>query len=172
MENPGHEDTEPIGSRTLLSDDRRSVHGLRRHTALSVACALLGAVLWYFVGWTKGTIFGFQNTPLTRDLPATLIGFASVLAGVTAGSMYRHLSRLREKGRKNVGWRSLFREVNMSIDFKLAVVGSPIVFAVLVSVTQGIALPGLALFGIEHGFLSPIIVSQFISERSGSSNEE
>ena len=132
-----------------------------RHGILTAIAFTVGLLLWLTFTVDEARIFGFQAKPVTRDGAQLVLGFGGVLLGGVLGSSYRELERLRQAGQRSTRWPVLIRRVNYSIDFKVALIAAPLVYALLINTVGDIRNPGLLLLSLEHGFVAPFVASVF-----------
>lgn len=143
-----------------------------RNKLLLLLAVILGlAITVVFVIHTRsGTVFGAfeggQNTLGTLGvLGAAGYGFLFTLIGVTLGVIYRHLLALRQSGQKSVRMAELVRYLATSIDYKIALVGAPIVFGLIWRGLGETPIEVYTVIALENGFVANAIVSQFIENR-------
>ena len=128
-------------------------------SALAVALGFAG--FWYLL--PKTTAFGMFEAAGEAHASRLLLSFAAVLAGVVLGSVYRQLRKLQLQGAEMIDDVGAFAErMFRSVDMWLALVGSPIVYALLLQSANGMNLPGLLTVGLENGFCCLLLVDQFV----------
>jgi hypothetical protein len=91
-----------------------------------------------------------------------VVGFAATLAGVVLGAMYRELRRRQAAGQTEIAVLPFFRDMRKSLELWLGLVGSPLVFALLLRSTAGMDLLGMVITALENGFCCLIILNALI----------
>jgi len=130
-------------------------------TAISLLIGFL--VFWYLLPKTPS--FGMFGSDNDVKLGRVLLSFSATILGVVLGSFYRQLRQLQTTGQTSIKKpRKFVGEMFRSIDMWLGLVGSPIVYALLLQSTSGMTLPGLLLVALENGFCCLIIINGFISK--------
>jgi hypothetical protein len=91
-------------------------------------------------------------------------GFLATLVGVVLGAVYRELRRRQSRGATRIAVGPFFRDMRGSIELWLGLVGSPMVFALLLRSTEGVDLIGLVIMALENGFCCLIILNTLIEK--------
>jgi hypothetical protein len=131
--------------------------------ATAVALAIGFVVFWYLL--PKTTSFGMFGADNDAKIGRVLLSFSATILGVVLGSFYRQLRQLQIAGQTSVKKpRRFISEMFRSIDMWLGLVGSPIVYALLLQSTAGMTLPGLLLVALENGFCCLIIINGFVGK--------
>jgi hypothetical protein len=132
-------------------------------TLLAVAGGFLG--YWYLLPRTSA--FGMFEAAGETHANRLLLSFAAVILGVVLGSFYRQLKRLQAQGKDSIDDAGAFVvQMFRSVDMWLGLVGSPIVYALLLQSANGMNLPGLLIVGLENGFCCLLLVNQFVSHQA------
>lgn len=104
--------------------------------------------------------FGVDEESSIATGITAVVAFSFTLFGVTLGALYRRLVELRESGRRTVSFKVLLRQVFASIDFKIGLVGAPIVFGLLWQAIADVSLPGMLIIALQNGFTSHAILRE------------
>jgi len=130
-------------------------------------CAAAVALMIGFVGFwfllPKTTTFGMFADEGNINWGRILLSFSATVVGVVLGSFYRQLRQLQLGGNEVVP-HAFVPKMLRSIDMWLGLVSAPIVYALLLQSTAGMALPGLLLVALENGFCCLVIVNGFTGE--------
>lgn len=127
----------------------------------ALALVAVGIAGYYLLGDFDSRLLGsFEGSGATGPMRA-ILGFLLTLLGTILGSVYRTLHSLREEGIKEIPnilhfVKSVFRSVDLWIGFSVA----PIVFALLLSSTNGVALSGFAVIALQNGFFCHAVVEK------------
>jgi hypothetical protein len=93
-------------------------------------------------------------------------GYAMTVLGVVLGSAYRALDRMRAAKKTEIAdFRAFARDVFRSIDFWMALMASPIVYAALWKTIDGQAWTPLTIFPLENGFACLAVISTIIKHQ-------
>jgi hypothetical protein len=137
----------------------------RSVTYVLAACALaigLGA-FWYLV--PRSPSFGMFAGDDQVNVGRFVLAFAATIFGVILGSLYRTLRAMQQRGVKVIDEPLVFlSETTRSVDLWLALAGAPIVYALLLQSTSGMALPGMLVVALENGFCCVVIVNSFVAK--------
>lgn len=141
----------------------------RTATVATFFAAAIGfAVSWYFVSRTEaGTVFGAFEGPDGSRTPsgtalAAAYGFGVTLLGAALGATYRHLVALRAKGVERARPRNVVKAVWGSVDFLMALVGAPLVFALIWQSLGDTTLAGLTVIALQNGFACNAIAATVV----------
>ena len=94
------------------------------------------------------------------------LAFIATILGVVLGSFYRNLKRMKEQGKERIENISVFfGDIFLSVDMWLGLVTSPIVFALILKASDGMALPALIVMALENGFCALIIIDSFMKPK-------
>jgi hypothetical protein len=147
---------------TLPSGEGRML-GYWRFGAAIVA-VVLGFVLYMnFVPRTAS--FGMQAEAGGSGMLRLTLSFAATIAGVVLGSVYRQIRELQARGAVRIDdFGAFFGDVFRSTDMWLGLVGSPLVYALLLKSSDGMSLPGLITVALENGFCCLLIISGFVGK--------
>jgi hypothetical protein len=105
-----------------------------------------------------------MNETVGDEYLRMLAGFGATLVGVVLGAAYRELRRHQAAGRRRINIRSFFRDLRSSIELWLGLIGSPVVFALLLNSSEGMDLLGVILIGLQNGFCCLVILNAFIEK--------
>ena len=125
--------------------------------------ALPAAVIGFSLFWwyaPTGVSFGFFETSEV-DWVRLVVAYASVVAGVILGSLYRQLRTVQGPTINDV--KGFSRQAFRAVDMWLGLVGSPLVFAMLLRTTDGMSIHGMVIVGLENGFCCLIILNGLLS---------
>jgi hypothetical protein len=132
----------------------------------------IGIGLWgYHQLVPKDDSFGLFSAQDGQATLSFLLTFAATVTGVVLGSLYRGLSKLRDAGVPTVPpgyFAGLFR----SVDMWIGLVASPIVFALLLKASEGMALPAVLILALENGFCALIIIEGFTRAKNPPQEEQ
>lgn len=117
------------------------------------------AFFWWLV--PGGDSFGFFEGS-ESDWVRLSVAFLSVVLGVILGSFYRQLKQLNSQRIESL--RSFFANTFRSVDMWLGLVGSPVLFALLLRATDGISVEGMVIIGLENGFCCLLLLNGLLQQ--------
>lgn len=128
----------------------------------------LGVTIWFASRTQPGTVFGaFEGADHSRHTLGTvgagIYGFFFTLLGATLGVIYRRLIELRKADRKTIRIAEILSYLAGSIDYKVALVGAPIVFGLIWRTLSETPLEVYTIVALENGFVSNAVISQFVT---------
>ncbi len=140
----------------------KSIHILSLFGALIIALFIIYfSVVRSGMNGVSGA-FGVDKDSTANDIIVSIIAFSATILGVLLGSLYRRLVELKERGQQSIRNRVLFRQVLRSIDFKIGLVGAPIVFGLLWNAISDISMPGMLIIALQNGFTSHAILREVV----------
>ena len=132
-----------------------------RGILISFLCLTVGFGSYWFLAPTGASFGLFESISAgTLRLIAT---FLAVIGGVVLGSFYRELRGLKAQGVNRVPhlW-TFFLDASRSTDMWLGLLGSPVVYALLLRSSEGMTLGGMILTGLENGFCCLLILNSLL----------
>jgi hypothetical protein len=135
-------------------------------TPYGLALAVVGAGAWFFMTHNlEGRYFelGDDNG---RELFLVAYGYVMTVAGVVLGSAYRALDRMRAaKVTEIANFPAFARDVFRSVDFWMALLASPIVYAALWKTIDSQEMTALTIFPLENGFACLAVISALMKKK-------
>jgi hypothetical protein len=131
---------------------------------VAIVAVVLGFVLYLnFVPRTAS--FGMQAEADGSGMLRIVLSFAATIAGVVLGSVYRQVRELQARGTPKIDdFGAFFGDVFRSTDMWLGLVGSPLVYALLLKSSDGMGFSGLITVALENGFCCLLIVNGFVGK--------
>jgi hypothetical protein len=130
----------------------------------SVLCAGLGFAGFWWLS-PRSDNFGMFESGAADATLRIVLSFAAVIVGVVLGSLYRTLKSLGDEGKKDIGNAGRFlSRAFRSIDMWLGLVAAPLVYAVLLQSTSGMALSGLVVVGLQNGFCCLVVANALLEK--------
>ncbi|MCT4607576.1 MAG: hypothetical protein N4A70_00050 [Pelagimonas sp.] len=121
----------------------------------------IGTLGYFLVGnFEVGLLGNFESSGLDGPLRA-ILGLALTIVGAILGAAYRALVELKASGVGRIeNFRQLLSDIFRSVDLWISLAVSPMVFALLLSSTDGVATPGFILIALQNGFFCQAIVER------------
>lgn len=89
------------------------------------------------------------------------IGLALTIVGVILGAAYRALVEMKAAGIHHINdFRKLLSNIFRAVDLWISLAVAPMIFALLLSSTDGVATPGFILIALQNGFFCQAIVER------------
>ena len=131
---------------------------------ISVLSAALGFVGFWWLA-PRSDSFGMFESGAADATVRIVASFAAVITGVVLGSLYRTLKSLGDQGKKEIpNARRFLSRAFRSIDMWLGLVAAPLVYAVLLQSTAGMALSGLVVVGLQNGFCCLVVANALLEK--------
>jgi hypothetical protein len=132
----------------------------------AVAGLLLGLTGYWLLAGPSARMFGGLGDPegAALPLPAWVIGYLVTLAGVVLGAGFRRVLRVQTDGKQQVNVTRLAREVFRSTDLWLGLLGSPLLFALIVKTLAGLDMPGIVAVSLQNGFFCATLVTELVAK--------
>jgi hypothetical protein len=131
---------------------------------VAIIAVVVGFVL-YLNFAPRTASFGMQAEAGGSGMLRLGLSFAATIAGVVLGSVYRQIRELQARGTTRIDdFGAFFGNVFRSTDMWLGLVGSPLVYALLLKASDGMSLAGLITVGLENGFCCLLIINGFVGK--------
>lgn len=128
---------------------------------LYATLAIGGIAGWLYFATPSNLAFGGLQDPnsTTNRVWLWVLGYLITLGGVACGSGYRSLQKLQGQSIGSV--RKFFGGVLLSTDLWMGLLGSPIVYGLILRSTTGMSHSAFFVTALENGFCCTILINSF-----------
>jgi hypothetical protein len=132
---------------------------------IATAVALGVGFLGFFFILPHDSRFGMFIAGAEVNVGRLLLSFSATVLGVMLGSFYRQLRALPSGTVIINDLGAFISQVFHSVDLWLGLAAAPLVYALLLKATSGMALSGLVVVALENGFCCSLIADGVLARR-------
>jgi len=130
---------------------------------------LAGLVGYFLLGNFEPQMMGNFESEGMDGILRVVFGLVLTVIGSLLGVIYRALIILKEAGKTKIdNWREFIGDILSSVDLWICLTVAPIIFALLLSSTNGVALSGYILIALQNGFFCHVVVERLRGQVSSS----
>lgn len=127
----------------------------------AIILLVVGGGGYIYFGTFESTLLGNFESAGTSGLLRVVLGFMLTLIGTALGTAHRALSKLKDGGANEIDNISVFlASVARSVDLWIGFSVSPIVFALLLSSTNGVAISAFCVIALQNGFFCHAVIER------------
>jgi len=138
-----------------------------KKTILYATFALVGMFGWIYLTTPSSLSFGALQDPnsTSNKIWLWIFGYLVTLIGVASGSGYRNLQKQRSQTIGSI--REFFGGIFLSTDLWMGLLGSPIVYGLILKSTEGMSRAAFFVTALENGFCCTILINSLSPKNDG-----